>query len=43
MRQPNPERGYLWKFSPSRSAPKKKFMNIFGSLMDIFDEKNRNT
>ena len=40
MRQPNPERGYLWKFSPSRSAPtKKKFMNIFGSLMDIFDQK----
>ena len=29
-RQPNPERGYLWTF-------KKKFMNIYGSLMDIYD------
>ena len=39
MRQPNPERGYLWKLSPSRSAPTKKIMNIYGSLMDIFDPK----
>ena len=30
-RQPNPERGYLWIFK------KKKFMNIYGSLMDIYD------
>ena len=77
MRQPNPERGYLWIFKKNNSwtfmahwwtfltkktkdifvetlrhAPaqprkglfmdiqKKYFMNIYGSLMDIFDQKH---
>ena len=35
MRQPNPERGLFMDIQ------KKQFMNIYGSLMDIFDEKNK--
>ncbi len=33
MRQPNPERGLFMDIQ------KKQFMNIYDSLMDIFDEK----
>ena len=35
MRQPNPKRGLFMDIQ------KKQFMNIYGSLMDIFDEKNK--
>ena len=35
MRQPNPERGLFMDIQ------KKQFMNIYGSLMDIYDEKKQ--
>ncbi len=35
MRQPNPERGLFMDIQ------KKQFMNIYGSLMGIFDLRNR--
>ena len=39
---PTPK-GVIYGHFPHRVAHPKNFMNIYGSLMDIFDEKNRNT